>query len=128
MGIVMADDSFETLLRDLLALNPEQRRLVQRTVRELLGQGGQTQGVPRPVEPQPEASPEGEKVLAAMQRLRRSYPMLPPEKLLGPASEIMMQAMSTPSEEHPALIARLATLFSAHYQRYLDAFEQENPT
>lgn len=63
--------------------------------------------------------PENESVIAAMKRLRESYPMLDPENLLNETSSLLsahlMQGRSAES-----VIDELEVIFKKHYQALVD--------
>jgi len=65
--------------------------------------------------------PEEESVVAAMRRLTQTYPMIERDALLDRASSLMMAHML---QGRPAadVIDELETLFSQHYQHYLQQF------
>lgn len=74
---------------------------------------------PNPTSPEPIeiARPENETVVSAMKRLRQSYPMLDPEKLLHETSALMNAHLlqGKPAEE---IIDELERVFQQHYDTF----------
>jgi hypothetical protein len=72
---------------------------------------------PTSTEPIEIARPENESVVTAMKRLRESYPMLDPEKLLHETSALMNAHLlqGKPAEE---IIDELERLFRQHYDTF----------
>lgn len=64
--------------------------------------------------------PEKESVVKAIQRLSRTYPMLPKETLLHETSDKMSEHVlkGKPASE---VIDELEEIFAAHYSRFLEA-------
>jgi len=70
-------------------------------------------------QPREIARPDNENVIAAMKRLRESYPMLDPEKLLNETSSLMSAHLmqGRPAE---SVIDELEEIFRKHYVMLVD--------
>ncbi len=103
-------------------LDADQRRTLLEFAEFLAGRTAAAQVPARAPEPPPEPlaipRPEGETVVGAMKRLRRSYPMLDPDQLLDEASGLMSAHLlgGRPAVE---VIDDLEALFARHYQQFL---------
>lgn len=94
----------------------------QSTVLDFVGflAGRSTDGVVLPPpEPVDMARPEHETVVKAIKRLRATYPMLEPSKLLHDTANQMTRHMvhGTPAVE---VIDELERVFRGHYETYLE--------
>jgi len=67
-------------------------------------------------EPEPIPRPEGEKVVAAVKRLSRTYPMLDKNAMLGVTSDLMMQHVLQ-GREAKEVIDELEQAFRDEYDR-----------
>lgn len=65
--------------------------------------------------PQDIPRPEEERVIAAIKRLRSTYPMLDPERLLTETSELMSQHL-TQGRDAVEVIDDLEKAFQSHYE------------
>lgn len=77
-------------------------------------------------EPLPISRPAEEQVVKAIKRLRETYPMLNPDKLLHETSGLMMKHVMSgkPAAE---VIDELEALFARYYQAYKEGFQEEAP-
>ncbi len=64
--------------------------------------------------------PEQEKVIHALQRLAKTYPMLKHEQLLKQGADLM-SAHLVSGRDAVAVIDELEEIFRNHYQRYLES-------
>jgi hypothetical protein len=74
-------------------------------------------------EPEPIPRPAGEKVVAAVKRLSRTYYMLDKKQMLGVTSDLVTQHVLQ-GRDAAEVIDELEDLFSQHYRRLRD---DENP-
>jgi len=115
--------AFERLSED------QQRQVVDYA--EFLGNraGGEAEGTspaaspaepesPQPVEKDPEEGP-----VQAIKRLRATYPMLDPSKLLDETTTIMSRRYLQDKPEGE-VIEEIEETFERHYRHYLDKFEE----
>lgn len=107
--------SVEKRLREILDKLPEEQ------VRQLLDFAEflyERHGTPAREVPAPVAipRPESETVVAAIKRLRATYPMLDPARLLDETSVLMAQHV-TQGRAAAEVIEELEVLFRAHYER-----------
>lgn len=73
--------------------------------------------------PQDIARPQEERVIAAIKRLRSTYPMLDPARLLTETSELMSQHL-TQGRDAAEIIDELEKAFQSHYESLVK--EQES--
>jgi hypothetical protein len=104
------------LLKHFRALAPEARQSLL-DYAGFLASRAQPPAVAVSVEPLAIERPAEETVVAAIKRLRKTYPMLEPGDLLNETASFMMKHML---HGHPAkeVIDELETLFQAHYARH----------
>lgn len=69
--------------------------------------------------------PDGESVVAAIRRLRNSYPMINPDHLLHETSDLMQSHMIKGRTAFE-VIDDLETLFAAKYDDYLKSFNGDD--
>lgn len=74
--------------------------------------------------PQDIARPEEERVIAAIKRLRSTYPMLDPAHMLTETSELMSQHL-TQGRAATEVVDELEEIFKSHYESMIK--EQESP-
>ncbi|HUW51502.1 MAG TPA: hypothetical protein VMV75_10865 [Sulfuricella sp.] len=112
------------LLRLLDALTVEQRDTVIAFV-EFLAARNPPVSAAEVQEPLPISRPADETVVKAIKRLRETYPMLNPDKLLHEISGLMMKHMMNgkPAAE---VIDELEALFARYYLAYKESL-QETP-
>ncbi|MDD5241587.1 MAG: hypothetical protein PHG47_07695 [Sulfuricella sp.] len=112
------------LLRLFDALTAEQRDTVIAFV-EFLVARNPAASTTEMQEPSSILRPAEEPVVKAIKRLRETYPMLNPDKLLHETSGLMMKHVMNgkPAAE---VIDELEALFAKHYQVYKEGF-QETP-
>ncbi len=117
----MERDQAQAIVSILEKLSAADRAAVQSFAEFLAQRGGQraqAPAVPAPVDlPEPEfiPRPEGEKVVAAVKRLARSYFMLDKTKMLGVTSELMTQHI-VQGRDAAEVIDELERLFETHYR------------
>lgn len=75
---------------------------------------------PASLKPAAIARPESESVIAALKRLRATYPMLDASKLLTESSELMSQHL-TEGREAVEVIDEFEVLFARYYQRFIES-------
>lgn len=104
------------LLRLYDGLSAEQQDTVLAFV-EFLSARNPAPGVAVPQTPQSIPRPAEESVVKAIKRLRETYPMLNPDKLLHETSGLMMKHVMNgkPAAE---VIDELEALFAGHYQSF----------
>jgi hypothetical protein len=114
LRVLIVAKSVEKRLREILSALPEEQ------VRQLLDfaeflyeRHGAAREVPAPVEI---PRPESETVVAAIKRLRATYPMLDPARLLNETSVLMAQHV-TQGRAAGEVIEELEVLFRSHYER-----------
>jgi len=112
----MANPDPKTRLTRLLSQLPEAQQLQLLEFAEFLAERYPLQNQPS-AEPIEIARPENETVVSAMKRLRESYPMLDPEKLLHETSTLMSAHLlqGKPAEQ---IIDELERVFRQHYDTY----------
>lgn len=110
------------LLRLLDALTDEQRDTVIAFV-EFLVARNPAATVAEPQEPLPISRPDDESVVKAIKRLRETYPMLNPDKLLHETSGLMMKHMMNgkPAAE---VIDEMEALFARYYLAYKESLQE----
>lgn len=108
------------LLRLFEALSEEQRDTVLAFV-EFLAARNPAPAVTEIQAPQPIPRPAEESVVKAIKRLRETYPMLNPDKLLHETSGFMMKHVMQ-GQPAAGVIDELEALFLRHYQSYKDSF------
>ncbi len=74
-----------------------------------------------PMAPQHEDAPQGESVVAALKRLRRTYSMLNTDSLFNKASALM-SAHIMGGQSSESVVEELEILFDKHYQLYIQQF------
>ena len=72
---------------------------------------------PHPTEPLDIPRPEGENVIAAMKRLRETYPMIDHSKMLHEASGLMSEHMMQ-GRPAPEVIDELELMFVRYYKKH----------
>jgi hypothetical protein len=113
---VNTKQSEKKLLRLFGELSAEQQDTVLAFV-EFLSVRNPAPAVAVPQFPQPIPRPAEESVVKAIKRLRETYPMLNPDKLLHETSGLMMKHVMNgkPAAE---VIDELEALFAGHYQSF----------
>ncbi|ARU31539.1 hypothetical protein CAP31_07455 [Sulfuriferula sp. AH1] len=110
------------LLENFRRLNPAQQQTAQDFLAFL---SSRPSDVPAEELPQPVAipRPDHESVVKAIKRLRATYPMLEPNKLLHDTSDQMSRHMihSVPAVE---VIDELECVFKRHYEAHIARFRQ----
>lgn len=103
-------------LNQLLAQLPEAQQNQLLEFAEFLAERYPMQH-PVPAEPVEIERPESETVVSAMKRLRESYPMLDPEKLLHETSTLMSAHLlqGKPADQ---IIDELERVFRQHYEAF----------
>ena len=106
----------QSRLARLFAQLPEAQQKQLLEFAEFLAERYPLQHQPSP-EPIDIARPENETVVSAMKRLRESYPMLDPEKLLHETSTLMSAHLlqGKPAEQ---IIDELERVFRQHYEAF----------
>lgn len=114
-----ARQSEKKLLRLFGGLSAEQQDTVLAFV-EFLAARNPAPAAVVPQTPQPIPRPAEESVVKAIKRLRETYPMLNPDKLLHETSGLMMRHVMNgkPAAE---VIDALEALFAGHYQSFKDS-------
>lgn len=123
----MGDTLEEQLLALFQSLSPTDQAALLSFAGYLASRSG-AQAVPEtpppsatPVpEPEPIPRPDDEKVVAAIKRLSRSYPMLDKSKMLGVTSDLMTQHILQ-GRDAGAVIDELERLFREEYDRLKQA-------
>lgn len=115
-----AKQSEKKLLRLFGGLTAEQQDTVLAFM-EFLAARNPVASVTEVQDPLPIARPAEESVVKAIKRLRETYPMLNPDKLLHETSGLMMKHVMNgkPATE---VIDEMEALFARHYQAYKDSF------
>lgn len=101
-------------------LNDDQRRTLLAFAEFLAQRPPTEESPPIPQEPLPIPKPDHESAVAALKRLKKTYPMIETdEKLLGEASGILMhKVMGTPD---PEVITAMENLFADKYHQWKTA-------
>jgi len=112
------------LLRLFGELTAEQRDTVLAFIEFLVSRNpvaNHAAGEQAPQIPQPIPRPDKESVVKAIKRLRETYPMLNPDKLVHEISGFMMKHVihGKPAVE---VIDELEVFFARHYESYKDSF------
>lgn len=104
-----------TLLKHFRALGQEQRQSLL-DYAAFLASRAQPDPAPIPTDPLDIERPAEESVVAALKRLRKTYPMLNPDALLNESAGFMMKHMvhGQPAKE---VIDELEVLFRERYER-----------
>jgi hypothetical protein len=112
----MAKPDPKSRLSQLLAQLPEAQQNQLLEFAEFLAERHPPQN-PVSTEPIEIERPENETVVSAMKRLRESYPMLDPEKLLHETSTLMSAHLmqGKPADE---IIDELERVFRRHYEAF----------
>lgn len=109
----MADKTEKRLLEILETLPEEQARALLDYAEYLCERYGANKDVPPPTDI---ARPEAESVVRAIKRLRATYPMLNPQKLLNETSVLVSQHVMQ-GRDAVEVIDELEVLFRRHYQK-----------
>ncbi len=123
----MDDKQKKALLETLEKLSPTDQSAVASFAEFLLGRVPGFSFPPRDVsepvedepveipEPEPIPAPENERVIAALKRLSKTYPMLSKNKMLGVTSDLMTQHVLH-GREASEVIAELERVFQEEYE------------
>ncbi|MBF0182951.1 MAG: Crp/Fnr family transcriptional regulator [Magnetococcales bacterium] len=126
--IVPVEQERNRLLAAWEKLGREEQRNLRLFAEFLVQQsGGAGQSKEIPQEPLPIAKGENESAVAAMKRLKKSYPMIEADfSLLESASQLLLKRiMGTPDAE---VIGELETLFASRYQEWKTNRQQTTPS
>ncbi len=80
------------------------------------GEAGE-EAQPPPVEADVAPRPEGELPVHTLKRMKRGYPMLSGDKLLGRAAELMMRH-HVAGDDRQEVVEKIEALFAAEYDRW----------
>jgi len=115
----------------LQQLTEEQQRMVLAFARFLLhenerraaegGEGGDAPPPP-PAEADVAPRPEGELPVHTLKRMKRGYPMLSGDKLLGRAAELMMRH-HVAGDDRQEVVEQIEALFAAEYEQWRQGSE-----
>ncbi len=104
-------------LAELFASLPEAEQKSLLDFAEFLAERAGPVASPHPQEPLDIPRPEEESVVAAMKRLRETYPMIDTSKLLHEASSLMGEHMMQ-GRPAPEVIDDLEQLFERYYEKH----------
>lgn len=105
------------LIKLFKALRPEDREALLKFA-EFLKERGDSQPAEDILDPKPIPRPESETVIAAIQRLSATYPMLDKSAIFHETSALMTQHVLQ-GREAVTVIDELEELFAQHYRRML---------
>ncbi len=108
----------EKKLLELFRTLPEARRETLLDFADFLAsRAGPAEAAPVPTEPLPIPRPEQESVIAAVKRLRATYPMIDPAKLLNETAGFMTKHMvhGKPAKE---VIDEMEAVFAQRYEEH----------
>jgi len=115
----------------LQQLTEEQRRMVLAFARFLLhenerraAEGGEGEEAPPPPPAEADVAPrpEGELPVHTLKRMKRGYPMLSGDKLLGRAAELMMRH-HVAGDDRQEVVEKIEALFAAEYDQWRQGSE-----
>ncbi len=84
--------------------------------------GPAVEEAPPPLVPDVAPRPEGELPVHTLKRMKRGYPMLSGEKLLGRAAELMMRH-HVAGHDRQEVVEQIEALFAAEYERWREGPE-----
>lgn len=110
----------------LRQLTEEQRRMVLAFARFLIhdnerraaaGGAAGEEAAPPPMEAKVAPRPEGELPVHTLKRMKRGYPMLSGDKLLGRAAELMMRH-HVAGHDRQEVVEQIEALFATEYEQW----------
>lgn len=113
------------LLQQFRRLEERDRETVLALTEFLADRAGMREDESRPAEPLPLERPARETVVAAMRRLRSTYPMIDAQSLLHRAAGLLAEH-TLQGRNADAVIDDLETLFASHYERFKAQNENNN--